>query len=182
MQSLHYDVRPAPAYGTIELRICDAVPTTREIGAIVALTQCLVAANPPVEFPKLSATSLQNNKWRAVRYGMDAQMSTGPDGKTEPIGQVVQQLVTQLMPTARRLGCAAELAEVVAMVQVGSSARRQRAVYASSPRRGHSIRVAGGAVVDGGLLDVAHALVAELETGRPQVVRERTAAALGEVA
>ena len=85
MRELWWDVRPHPGFGTVEIRVCDAMATLDEILALAALAQCLVAdlntrfdAGEPL--PRLPRWALKENKWRAARWGMDAVI-IGTDGR-----------------------------------------------------------------------------------------------------
>ena len=99
---------------------------------------------------------MRENKWRAVRYGMDAEIITGADNRLVPVREALLELVDDLSPTADRLGCLAELQHVRAVVETGASYERQRAVAAAS----------------GGDLDaVVDSLVEEFETGTMTVLR-----------
>ncbi|COZ95346.1 carboxylate-amine ligase [Mycobacterium tuberculosis] len=42
MDEIRWDIRPSPHLGTLEVRICDGVSNLRELGALVALTHCLI--------------------------------------------------------------------------------------------------------------------------------------------
>lgn len=127
-----WDVRPAPHFGTLELRICDAVPTLEEIGWIAALSQCLVdrlvtghiAHDDPAD--RLRPWHVRENKWRAARYGVDANIITSADGRVRPLREALDALVTELEPTAARLGCTPELTSVRAYAAEGNPAERLR--------------------------------------------------------
>ncbi len=88
VRELWWDVRPHPGFGTVEIRVCDAMATLDEILALAALAQCLVAdlntrfdAGEPL--PRLPRWALKENKWRAARWGMDAVI-IGTDGRIGP--------------------------------------------------------------------------------------------------
>ncbi|MBP0650143.1 carboxylate--amine ligase, partial [Mycobacterium tuberculosis] len=81
---LHWDIRPAPKWGTIEVRICDGIPTHAELAAIAAFIHCLIVdldqriedGEQPITLPPWH---VQENKWRAARYGLDAIVITDAD-------------------------------------------------------------------------------------------------------
>jgi carboxylate-amine ligase len=130
---LWYDVRPHPKFGTIEIRVCDAQARLDSTGAIVALVQCLVALLAE-RYERQGALPLQpvmligENKWRAVRYGLDAALVDLERDVERPARQAVLELVERAEPFARRLGCADELAVVEAICSRGTGADEQRAV------------------------------------------------------
>ena len=129
-----WDIRPAPRWGTIEVRACDGASTLAEIGALAALTQCLAEdlqrrAARGEDLPRLQPWFVRENKWRAARYGLDARVIVDADGRQEPLRDELTALVARLSPIAEQLGCAAELAGVSKQLAQGTSAERQLAVY-----------------------------------------------------
>jgi carboxylate-amine ligase len=155
VREVWWDIRPHPNFGTVELRICDGLPTLDEIGAVAALSQCLVEQfdrelDRGYTLPVPASWVLRENKWRAARYGLDADIVVDEKGTVRPVRQTILDLVEDLTPTARRLGCAQELADVERILAVGASYQRQRAVAAAH---------------DGDLEAVVDSLLAELRDG-----------------
>ncbi|MDQ1643981.1 MAG: glutamate---cysteine ligase / carboxylate-amine ligase [Cryptosporangiaceae bacterium] len=155
IREVWWDIRPHPDFGTVELRICDGVPTFDEIGAIAALSQCLVERldrelDRGYTLPVPTSWVVRENKWRAARYGLAAEVIVDDRGNVVPMKHAILDVVEDLMPTARRLDCADELADVERIVALGSSAQRQRAVAAAH---------------DGDLTKVVDALQAEFRDG-----------------
>ena len=77
IDEIRWDVRPAPQLGTVEVRVCDGVSTLTEMRALVALTHCLVVdlsdrLERGEKLPTMPPWHVQENKWRAARYGLDA--------------------------------------------------------------------------------------------------------------
>lgn len=156
IKEVWWDIRPHPTYGTVELRICDGLPTLGEVGMVAALTQCLIdmfdrEIDKGYRLPKPKGWVVRENKWRAVRHGMDAEIITGSDNRLVPVKDALAELVQDLGPTAERLGCLAELQHVQAVIDGGASYERQRWVAAAS---------------GGDLTAVVDSLVEEFETGR----------------
>lgn len=167
IKEVWWDVRPHPTYGTVELRICDGLPTLAEVGMVAALSQCLVEMmdreiDKGYTLPTPRRWVVQENKWRAARYGLDATIITGEDS-TQPIRDALAELVQDLRPTAERLGCDGELAMVQSVLDGGASYQRQRAVAAAS---------------GGDLSAVVDSLLAEFTTGRPIGLEPRPASAV----
>jgi carboxylate-amine ligase len=157
VREVWWDIRPHPGFGTVELRICDGLPTLEEIGVVAAFSQCLVEQfdgqlDRGYTLPTPPEWVLRENKWRAVRYGLDADVIVDEKGTVRPVRQAILDLAEDLTPVARRLGCEAELAGVERVLAVGASYQRQRAAALAS---GGDLR----AVVDG--------LLAELRDGLP---------------
>jgi carboxylate-amine ligase len=155
IKEVWWDIRPHPDYGTVEVRVADAVPTFREIGMLAAMVQCLVQLfdsqlDRGYRLPARSPWVVRDNKWRAMRYGLDAFVITDDSGSTAPLRDEIFELVRELEPVAWRLGCAEELAVADEVLQTGASYERQRATHA----------------YDGDLSGVVDALVTEFAEDR----------------
>jgi len=136
-KDIRWDVRPSPALGTIEIRVCDGVPTLRELSALTALVHCLVVdldarLEDGEELPTMPPWHVQENKWRAARYGLEAEVILDAAGRERLVTDDLDDLLERLAPTAARLGCADELASVADIPRRGASYQRQRAVAAAS--------------------------------------------------
>ncbi|TQN41475.1 carboxylate-amine ligase [Blastococcus colisei] len=157
VREVWWDVRPHPGFGTVELRICDGLPTLDEIGAVAALSQCLVEQfdtqlDRGYTLPTPASWVLRENKWRAARYGLDADVVVDEKGTIRPVRQAILDLMEDLTPTAKRLDCEAELRDVERVLAVGASYQRQRAVALGA---------------DGDLKPVVDSLLAEMRDGLP---------------
>ncbi|MGZ6792849.1 MAG: glutamate--cysteine ligase, partial [Mycobacteriales bacterium] len=132
IKEVWWDVRPHPDFGTVELRICDGLPTLYEVGMVAALGQCLVDTfdreiDRGYTLPTPKGWVVRENKWRAARYGLDAVVIR-EDESTVPVRDALLELAADLRPAAERLGCAEELSRVEQVVAGGASYQRQRAV------------------------------------------------------
>lgn len=157
LKELRWDLRPAPQLGTLEMRVCDGVPTLHEIAALTALTQCLLVhlddrLTDGGTVPSLPPWHVQENKWRTARYGMDAIIILDSRNRERLVTDELHDLLERLEPVARRLGCSAELAMVEDIISAGASYQRQ---------------LAAAAAHDGDLAEVTRSLVAEMRAGRP---------------
>lgn len=133
LNEIRWDVRPAAHLGTLENRICDGVSSLPELAALTALCHCLVvdldervARGEPVAV--LPPWHVQENKWRAARYGLDAIVILDADCTERLVTEDLADLLVRLEPVAERLGCPAELDAVRGLVERGASYQRQRAV------------------------------------------------------
>ncbi|WP_433824362.1 glutamate--cysteine ligase [Actinoplanes sp. CA-015351] len=157
LNELRWDIRPSPKWGTIEVRTFDGIPTAHEIGAIAALTQCLVEhfsreLDAGREVPKMQPWFVRENKWRAARYGMDAIIIQNAAGDERLVTKDLDRLLPALAPIADALDCAGELEHVHDIIRHGASYQRQLRVAAAS---------------GGSLKAVVSSLVRELHDGRP---------------
>ncbi|WP_165066812.1 glutamate--cysteine ligase [Marisediminicola senii] len=146
---LRWDIRPSARWGTIEMRVCDGLATVQEVGAIVALTQCLVeefstALDDGHEIATMPPWYVRENKWRAARYGMDAIIIRNAAGDECHITDDLRDIVTRLTPIAERLGCVAELNDVLVILERGASYQRQQRVAEAS---GGSLKAVVGSLV-----------------------------------
>ncbi|GAW49631.1 MULTISPECIES: glutamate--cysteine ligase [unclassified Nocardioides] len=135
LNEIRWDVRPAPRLGTLENRICDGVSDFTDMAALVALMHCLVvdldtrlAAGETL--PTMPPWHVQENKWRAARYGLDAIVILDAESNERLVTDDLADLLERLVPVADRLGCADELALVADIPSRGASYQRQRAVAA----------------------------------------------------
>jgi len=131
IREIWWDIRPHPNFGTVELRICDGIPTMTEISCVAALAQCLVEwmdslidRGYTLPFPK--AWIVGQNKWRAARHGVDADIIVDETGTLTPLRKAIADLVEDLTPVARRLGCEKELDHTRRILDHGPSYLRQR--------------------------------------------------------
>lgn len=130
---VRWDIRPAPRWGTIEVRACDGLSTLAELASIAALVQVLVEhfsrmLDAGEELPTMPAWFHRENKWRAARYGLDARLIVDAAGTQAPVREHVSALLADLAPVALDLGCPAEFARVGTIVSGGASYERQVAV------------------------------------------------------
>ena len=153
MNEIRWDIRPSPHLGTVEIRIFDGVSNIDELGALVALTHCLVVdldrrLDAGEQLPTMPPWHVQENKWRAARYGLDAEIILDADSNERLVTEDLEVLLNRLEPVAASLNCADELSRVSDIYTNGGSYQRQRRVAEEN---------------DGDLLEVVDALVGELE-------------------
>ncbi|MFE7719928.1 glutamate--cysteine ligase [Nocardia rhizosphaerihabitans] len=134
---MHWDIRPAPKWGTIEIRVCDGLSSRAELASVAALIHCLVVdlerrLDAGEDLPTLPPWHVQENKWRAARYGLDAIVIVDDASNERLVTDDLMDLLNKLEPTAKRLGCADELAAVADIPRHGASYQRQRRVAAQS--------------------------------------------------
>ena len=128
-----WDIRPVPNYGTVEMRVCDGLASMKNIAALTAFNQCLVEsfsrdldAGKTIE--PLVPWHVQENKWRAARYGTDAIIILNNKNDEELVTDHLHNTVlNQLEPIAHDLGCSRELALLEDLIS-DPGYKRQRAV------------------------------------------------------
>jgi carboxylate-amine ligase len=139
---VRWDIRPSPQWGTVEMRACDGLSSPEEIGAVAALIQCLVddmsqRLDDGEELPTMQPWFVRENKWRAARYGMEAEIILNAAGDEQLVTDAVRGELERLAPVAERLGCAAELDQVNLILDHGASYQRQLRV---AEQNGGSLR------------------------------------------
>jgi carboxylate-amine ligase len=155
---IRWDIRPSPKFGTLEMRVCDGIPSASELASIAALTQCLVEyysreIDAGHELPTIPEWFSTENKWRAARYGMEAILIIDREGDEELVTTDLERRVLPMLESvAADLGCADELAGIRNIIAHGASYQRQREVAAA--HRGE-------------LDAVVRSLVAEMRAGHP---------------
>ncbi|KQQ19923.1 carboxylate--amine ligase [Rathayibacter sp. Leaf299] len=152
---VRWDIRPSPQWGTLEMRACDGLSSAEEIGAVAALIQCLVEhlstrLDQGEDLPTMQPWYVRENKWRAARYGLDAEIILDSAGAERLVTDDIRDLLVTLAPVAERLDCTAELADVELILVAGASYQRQLKVAAAN---------------DGDLKAVVRALAGELRDG-----------------
>jgi len=157
VDELRWDIRPSPHWGTVEVRACDSASNLQELASLAALIQSLVEwcsrrLDSGEEFAPLQPWYHRENKWRTARYGLDAVVMADRDGRQVPVREHLDDLLPQLEPVADELGCAAELAGIRQIPEIGGGYQRQ-------------IQVANAA--DGDLHAVVTHELAEFDAERP---------------
>lgn len=133
IREIWWDVRPHPIFGTIEVRIADALPTMRETIALAALVQSLVVRLSELydcgEYLPLNRHWIvAENKWRAARYADEAMVIADDSGELRRLDEMVREIVESLEPVARRLKCHAELLDTLAILEARPAFHRLRRV------------------------------------------------------
>jgi glutamate---cysteine ligase / carboxylate-amine ligase len=145
VREIWWDIRPHPDFGTLEVRVCDVPSTLTETCALVALIQSLVVAldrsyDNGDFMHLLHVWVVRENKWRACRHGLEAQVITDNSGRFTPLRGDIERVVEQLLPVADDLDCRTELEGVHDILADGASYERQRRVYAETGELGAIVR------------------------------------------
>src|SRR3954451_16819168 len=128
-----WDLRPHPKLGTLEVRICDGQTRLESVAGRVALIQSLAATlaeryEREGALPSEPRPLVEENKWRAARYGLEAQLIDFARDEARPAREAALELVELALPAARRLGCESELNEIEHLCARGSGTEEQRRV------------------------------------------------------
>lgn len=137
IREIWWDVRPHPDFGTIEVRVCDAMPLLEDVMSVTAFIQSLIAHFAKMyrrrdEIGHLPSFLIRENKWRAARYGIDAVLITDSMGKTITFKEALERLLNELELTAVELNADKELKNLIKIFNRGTSSKRQRKIYKES--------------------------------------------------
>ncbi|MFS0893582.1 glutamate--cysteine ligase [Microbacterium sp. 179-I 3D3 NHS] len=127
---VRWDIRPAPRWGTIEIRACDGMSTLPELASLAALVQVLVESlsrqlDEGRTLAEMPAWFHRENKWRAARYGLDARVIVDAEGTQRPVREHLAETLEELAPVAVELGCVREFGGITTILDAGASYERQ---------------------------------------------------------
>ena len=133
-KKIWWDVRPHYLYDTVEVRICDMPTNIEDTLAIVALVQALMAKlylmyRRNTAWRRYSRSLIEENKWRALRFGTDAKMIDFGRQEERPFTELVQELVEFISEATEIFGTHDYMNRVIQIAERGTSAHRQVEVY-----------------------------------------------------
>jgi carboxylate-amine ligase len=131
-----WDIRLHPRFGTIEVRVMDAVTRVEETVALTAYVQALVKHyaerfDSGAELPSFHRILVSENKWLGARYGLEApvmDLATGRRNRV-PVAQLIRRTLRDIEPHARELGAERELEGIKDILAKGNGADRQLRVF-----------------------------------------------------
>ncbi len=144
-KDLSWDIRPSPHHGTLEIRVCDAT-SLRDSLTIIAFIHMLALwfkdhPNSLEEnFGKFTPWVLRENKWRAIRSGLDAEILIGTQGETRSLSADLEAWAHRLSQLYDQHKCTAYRHELMRLIRTGNSAQRQKQVYAQEQNLAEVIR------------------------------------------
>jgi len=131
-----WDIRLHPRFGTVEIRICDAVTRVEDAVALAAFCQALVKMYSEhyavgAEIPSYHRILTTENKWLAARYGLEAPVMDLATGRRNrlPVAQLIRRTLKEIEPHARELGSDRELEGINEILAKGNGSDRQRRIW-----------------------------------------------------
>jgi glutamate---cysteine ligase / carboxylate-amine ligase len=148
-----WDLRPSIRFPTLEMRVCDICTRLEDAITITALWQSILATLYRLRagnqtWRRYRRTLVDENKWLAQRHGIGGKLADYGMLVQKPFAVLLEELILLVRPEAERLGCLDEVLGARHIVERGTSADRQLAVYARARADGASEREAPFAVVD----------------------------------
>ncbi len=150
---LWWDIRPSSRYPTLEMRSTDICTRVDDALTIAAAYQSLLAVlyrlrTENRRWRKYSRMLIQENNWRAQRYGVDQPLIDFGRGELVPMGDLAEELIDIVRVDAIEIGALEHLERVRTIVTEGTSSDRQRVVFESALADGRDVDDALKAVVD----------------------------------
>ncbi|HUF25848.1 MAG TPA: carboxylate-amine ligase [Gemmatimonadaceae bacterium] len=133
-----WDVRPHHAYPTLEFRMCDVCTRVDEAVSIAAILQAIVAKlwklrRDNMTFRIYPLTMIEENKWRAVRYGLDGNFIDFGKQREQPARELIRELLEWFIDdVVDELGTRNEVEYAFRILDEGTSADRQLQTYAET--------------------------------------------------
>ena len=144
IREIWWDIRPHHLFGTVEIRVCDMPANLGQVLALTAAVQCMVQAMSE-EIDRGTYQSeyhpmmVQQNKWRATRFGPDAELVNSDDYQQYSVQQSIDRLIEVLRPTAESLDCVSEL-ESASLLPSATGSRQQLAIFDETDSRREVVR------------------------------------------
>jgi glutamate---cysteine ligase / carboxylate-amine ligase len=133
-KKLWWDVRPHYMYDTVEVRICDMPTNMDHTIAVVALIQALMAKlylmyRRNTAWRTYSRALIEENKWRAIRYGTEAKLIDFGMQQERPLHELIEELIEFVKETTDIFGTGNHMNVVREIVKGGTSAHRQVEIF-----------------------------------------------------
>ncbi len=148
-----WDLRPSVRYPTLEMRVADLPTRIEDTVCLAAIYVCILRMlwRRRVKNQRWRSYAnflVEENLWRAQRYGVDNSLLDFGKGELVPFAELVDELIELLQRDAEALNCVAEVEHARTIVQRGTSADFQLATYRDALSQGASEHEAMKAVVD----------------------------------
>jgi len=133
-KKIWWDIRPHPSFHTIEVRICDICTRVDEAIAVAALIQAIFVKlywlfEKNQSFRLYNRSLINENKWRAVRYGLDGSFIDFGKQQAIPARQLLPELVEFVDEVVDDLGSRSAVEYAYKIIEEGTSADRQLAAF-----------------------------------------------------
>ena len=150
---LWWDIRPSHRYPTLEMRITDVCTRLDDAISVAALFQCVLRMlyrlkKKNQRWRQYSPMLIEENRWRAQRYGLDEGLVDFGRGEIVPCATLLDEIIELVHEDSEALGCVEEIKHLRKIMKNGTSGHRQLATYAQAIKKGASQHDALIKVVD----------------------------------
>ena len=148
-KKIWWDIRLHPFFDTLEVRVCDAQSRVDDTLALAALMQAIIARLHKllwqnITFRVYRRRLLDENRWRAARYGIDGKLIDFGKQTEEHTRSLLHEILDFIAPEVDELGCQREVAHVERILREGTGADRQLRCYAAT----HDMKAVVDQIVD----------------------------------
>jgi carboxylate-amine ligase len=150
---LWWDVRPSVNFPTLEMRITDVCPRLDDAICIAAIYVCVLRMlyrlrRDNQRWRTYANKLIQENRWRAQRYGLDEGLVDFGRGEVIPFADLIEEIIDLIREDAEALGCVTEIEHARTILGEGTSAHRQLTTFDDTVAAGSDRQAALEAVVD----------------------------------
>ncbi len=148
-----WDLRPSSRFPTLETRIMDVCTYIEDAISLAALVCCTLRMLYRLRLDNqrwriYSKMLINENRWRAMRYSFDSGLLDLARGELVPSRHLTQELIELVCDDAEERGCLDEILRIREILEQGTSAHKQLAVYKKALEAGAEDREALHQVVD----------------------------------
>jgi carboxylate-amine ligase len=148
-----WDIRPSDRYPTLEMRITDVCTRLDDAVCIAAFYRCWMhmlyrLRTNNQRWRRYTSFLINENRWRAHRYGIDAGLIDFGRGEIVPFPELIEEVLELVREDAEHFGCVSELEHMRTILVQGTSAHRQVRTYNEAIASGSDHESALRAVVD----------------------------------
>jgi glutamate---cysteine ligase / carboxylate-amine ligase len=138
---LWWDIRPSSRFPTLEMRITDICTRLDDAVTVAALYRCLLRMLWRLKLRNVTWRPYKNmlieeNRWRAQRYGLDSGLVDFGQGRIVPYSDLLEEIIDLTREDAAHFGCVAEVERARDILTRGTSAHRQVAIYQEALENG----------------------------------------------
>ena len=150
---LWWDIRPSARFPTLEMRICDICTRVSDALTVASLYVCILRMlwrlkRSNISWRRYKTLLINENRWRAMRYGLDGGMIDFGRGAMVPYPDLLDELIDMTREDAEALGCTEHVARARDIVRGGTSSHMQRRVWSEARENGADPLEASRVVVD----------------------------------
>ena len=142
-----WDLRPNVKLPTLEMRICDTCTSLKDSISIAALYLCIIhmvhrLRRENQKWRVYSKMLINENRWRAQRYGMEKGLVDFGKSKLVPYKHLIDELIELVKEDASELGCIQEVQNIKNIYKAGTSADKQIKIFKNEIKKSGDTKLA----------------------------------------